>query len=157
MSEVPYVGHVFSGTGVAPDQEKVRAVQDWPVPTDTTEVCRFLGLASYYRRYMHQFSHIAAPLHNLTQKNMQFSWTLECQIAFSTFKQKLIQAPILVYPRFDSIAPLFILQTDASAVGIGCVLEQDRLVLAYASYMLTKSEQHYPKGMSSCRLWNETV
>ena len=96
----------------------------------TTEVHHFLGLASYYRRYVHQFSHIAAPLHHLTQKNVQFSWISECQIAFSMLKQKLTQAPILVYTRFDSAAPLFILQTDASVVGIGCVLEQDGHMLA---------------------------
>ena len=78
MLEVPYVGHMFSGSGMVPDQEKVRVVHDWPVPTDATEVCRFLGLASYYRRYVHQFSHIAAPLHNFIQKNVQFSWTSEC-------------------------------------------------------------------------------
>ena len=102
MSKVPYVGHTFSGTGMAPDPEKVQAVHDWPVPTDATEVRRFLGMASYYRRYVHQFSHIAAPLYNLTQKNVQFSWMSECQIAFSTLKQKLTQAPILAYPRFDS-------------------------------------------------------
>ena len=150
MSEVPYVGHVFSGTRMAPDQEKVRAVQDWPVPTDAMEVRRFLGLVSYYQRYVHQFSHIAAPLHNLTQKDVQFSWTSECQIAFSTLKQKLTQAPILAYPRFDSEAPPFILQTDASAVGIGAVLEQDGHVVAYASRTLTKSERQYSVIQREC-------
>lgn len=99
---------------------------------------------------MHQFLHIAAPLHNLTQKNVQFSWTSECQIAFSTLKQKLTQAPILVYPWFDSAAPPFILQTGASAVGIGCVLEQDGHVVAYASRVLTKSEQQYSVIQREC-------
>ena len=150
MSEVPYLGHIFSGTGMAPDQKKVQAVQEWPVPTDATEVRRFLGLASYYRRYMHQFSYIAAPLHSLTQKGVQFSWTSECQSAFSTLKERLMQAPILAYPRFDSEASPFLLQTDASAVGIGAVLEQDGHVVAYASRTLTKSEQQYSVIQREC-------
>lgn len=141
MSEVPYLGHVFSRTGMAPDQKKVQAVQEWPVPTDATEVRCFLGLASYYRRYVHQFSCIAAPLHSLTQKGVQFSWTSESQSAFSTLKEKLMRAPILAYPRFDSEAPPFLLQTDASDVGTGAELEQDGHVVAYASRTLTKSEQ----------------
>lgn len=110
----------------------------------------FLGLASYCRRYVHQFSHIAAPLHNLIQKNVQFSWTPECQSAFSTLKQKFTQALILAYPRFDSEAPPFILQTDASAVGIGAVLEQDGHVVVYASHTLTKSERQYSVIQREC-------
>ena len=65
-----------------------------------------------------------------------------CQVAFSMLKQKLTQAPSLLYPRFDSAVPPFILQPDASAVGIGCVLEQDGHVVVYASRVLT-NEQHY--------------
>ena len=104
MTEVPYLGHVFLVTGMAPDQEKVQAINEWPIPSNVTEIRHFLGLASYYRRYIHQFSYIAAPLHSLTQKNVKFVWTPACQSAFITLKEKLMQAPILVYPRFDSDA-----------------------------------------------------
>ena len=97
MFEVPYVGHVFSGTRMTPDQEKVQSVQNWPVSTDATEVHCFLGLASYYRRYVHQFLHIVAPLHNLNKKDVQFAWTAECQTAFATLNQKLTQVPILAW------------------------------------------------------------
>ena len=150
MTEVPYLGHVFSAAGIAPDQEKVRAVSEWPCPSDVTEVRRFLGLASYYRRYIHQFSYIAAPLHNLTQKQVEFVWTPECQTAFSTLKEKLTQAPILVYPRFDSHAPQFVLQTDASSVGVGAVLEQGGKVVAYASRALSKAERQYSVIQREC-------
>ena len=67
MSSVQYLGHVFSANGMSPDPNKVKAVADWPVPTNVTEVYQFLGLASYYRRYVQNFSTIAAPLHALTQ------------------------------------------------------------------------------------------
>ncbi len=66
MSEVAYLGHVFSSSGMAPDPKKVQAVQDWPTPTDATTPQQFLGLASYYRRYIYGFADIAAPLHTLT-------------------------------------------------------------------------------------------
>ena len=98
MKEVPYLGHIFSGKGMSPDPAKVKAVLDWPIPTDVTEVHKFLGLASYYRRYIAQFSDIAAPLHKLTQKGESFSWSNVCQAAFDNLKEKLVQAPVLVYP-----------------------------------------------------------
>lgn len=67
MDEVSYLGHIFSGSGMSPDQQIVKAIQDWPQPTDATTVLHFLGLASYYRRYIHSFTDFTSPLHNLTQ------------------------------------------------------------------------------------------
>lgn len=75
----------------------------------------FLGLASYYRRYIWD---IAKPLHNLTQKQVQFNWSEQCEAAFNTLKEKLIQAPVLVYLQFDAKSFPFVLQTDASSVGV---------------------------------------
>ena len=115
-----------------------------------TAVRRFLGLASYYRRYIAHFADIAKPLHNLTQKNTSFHWTQECDDAFSTLKQKLVQAPILNYPKFYSHASIFVLQTDASSTGLGAVLEQDDHVVAYASRALTQPEQHYSVIQKEC-------
>ena len=83
MKTIAYLGHVFSAQGMAPDPSKIQAVQEWPVPSNITDVRQFLGLASYYRRYIQHFSHIAAPLHALTQKNAIFSWTEACQQAFT--------------------------------------------------------------------------
>ena len=70
--EVIYLGHVFSANGMRPDEKKIAAVKDWPTPKDATEVCQFLGLASYYRRYALKFAEIACPLNNLMQKENPF-------------------------------------------------------------------------------------
>ena len=140
MKEVPYLGHVFSAAGMVPDANKIAAVRDWPTPKDVSEVRQFIGLASYYRRYVKGFADIATPLHQLTEKTSQFLWTESCQAAFEMLKKSLTQAPVLCYPSFDKT---FILQTDASAVGIGAVLEQEGQVVAYASRSLTLPERQY--------------
>jgi len=87
---VTYLGHVFSTTGMAVDPNKTQVVQEWPTPTNVKGVRQFLGLASYYCRYVQHFSHIASPLHALTQKNVTFCWSEACQQAFLTLKEKLV-------------------------------------------------------------------
>lgn len=150
MSEVPYLGHVFSGKGMSPDKQKVSAVEEWPTPQNVAEVRKFLGLASYYRRYILHFSDIAKPLHQLTQKDAKFVWSSEHTNAFSILKKKLVQAPILAYPQFKKGSPHFVLQTDASSVGLGAVLEQNGHVIAYASRSLNKAEQQYSVIQKEC-------
>ena len=120
-----------------PDPSKVDRVRDWPIPTTATMFKQFLGLASYYRRYIAKF---ASPLHNLTRKDVLFSWNLASTEAFNQLKDKLTQAPVLAFPQFTTDASPFLLQTDASAVGVGAVLEQGGCVIAYASCTLTTSE-----------------
>jgi len=71
-AEVSFLGHVVSGEGVATEYSKIELVKDWPIPSDVKEVRSFLGLASYYRRFVPTFAEIAAPLHALTAKNKQF-------------------------------------------------------------------------------------
>ena len=146
-TQVNYLGHVFTGAGMQPDSKKVSSVQDWPAPTDVTTLQQFIDLASYYRRYIKNFAEIASPLHNLTQKNVPFVWTETCATAFTTLKSELTQAPILVYSQFRVGATLFVVQTDASAVGLGAVLEQ---VIAYASRALSKSECNYSTIQKEC-------
>ena len=144
---VHYLGHVFTTEGMA---RKVQAVKDWPVPSDASEVHQFLGLASYYRRYVLNFANIAAPLHQLTEKGTMYSWTPECDASFNALKKQLTQAPILAYPKFGSGAGQFVLATDASNTGIGAVLEQEGHVVAYASRTLSKSEKNYRVIQKEC-------
>ncbi|GBG89554.1 hypothetical protein CBR_g49342 [Chara braunii] len=122
VPSVIYLGHVISGDGLAPEAAKVAAIQDWPQPQTVRDVRSFLGLASYYRKFVRNFSAVAAPLTNLTKKNTPFLWSLHCQMAFARLKQALTRAPVLKLP--DPTLP-FVLTTDASQYGIGAVLQQD--------------------------------
>ena len=150
VREVKYLGHIFSEKGMEPDPQKISAVHDWPAPVDVSSLRSFLGLASYYRRYIYQFSEVAAPLHQLTNKATPFVWNEACQSAFVQLKEKLTQAPVLTYPCFDPSASQFSLQTDASATGIGAVLEQGRHVVAYASRTLSPAEKNYSVIQREC-------
>lgn len=113
--QVHFLGYVVSPAGIEPDPAKTDKVNEFPTPTDATSVRRFLGLASYYRRFVPNFSVIAAPLNQLTKKNAQFEWTEDCEISFERLKSALMSAPVLVYPRFGP-GNTFILETDASIV-----------------------------------------
>ena len=80
MSRACYLGHIFDSNGMHPDPSKINCVRDWPISTTATMVKQFLGLASYYRRYI--ATDIAASLHNLTKKDVPFSWNPVCTEAF---------------------------------------------------------------------------
>lgn len=153
-SSVHYLGHIVSESGIAPDPDKVTAVQHWKVPTSPTELRAFLGLAGYYRRFVSGFSQIAGPLHRLLgvhpmkkakarMSGPAWNWTEECQAAFVALKQALIQAPILAFADFNSP---FLLYTDASHQGLGAVLSQSQdgqeKVIAYASRGLQGAERN---------------
>ena len=131
LSQVTYLGHTFTADGMSPEPQKVSVIHDWAVPTDTTTLKSFLGLASYYRRYIHNFADIAAPLHQLTNKGTAFAWTPACQSSFEQLKYFLTHAPILKYPDFSTSAQSFQLYTDASATGIGAVLKQSGHVISH--------------------------
>ena len=143
--EVTFLGHIVSQDGIATDHSKTEQVSKWPVPSSCTEVQRFLGLANYYRRFVQDFAAMAKPLHRLTERNAQFRWTTECQRAFDKLKSCLVSAPILAFPDFTRP---FILDTDASDMGIGAVLSQihddgSEHVVSYASRVLSKPERNY--------------
>ncbi|BHF64235.1 hypothetical protein SprV_0200723600 [Sparganum proliferum] len=95
---VKFLGHVVSATGVETDVDKVRQIREWPTPSDVTEVRSFLGLVSYYRRFIKDYANIAAPLHRLTQKEKKFKWTAECNGSFQLLKDSLCTSPVLVFP-----------------------------------------------------------
>ena len=97
------------------------AIGEWPVPYTTKDVRRFTGLCTYYRRFLPEFAAIAKPLHRLTEKGKAFAWTDECAAAFQRLKQVLTAAPVLAFPESDGD---FIVDTDASDVGISYVLSQ---------------------------------
>ena len=123
--EVTFLGHVVSSDGIKADPENVKAVKTWPTPVDVKELQSFLGLASYYRRFISRFSIIAEPLYKLCRKGTSFYWQREQQSAFEDLKNRLISAPILAYPDFSAGAGSFILDTDASEyLGIGELLSQ---------------------------------
>ena len=143
--EVDYLGHVVSADGIKTDPRKAQAVREFPTPRNVREVRSFVGLASYYRKFIPNFSKVAGPLHALTKKDVVFTWTPECQSAFQELKRLLISAPLLTYPKFDRP---FILETDASGDGVGAILAQcqdDNSVkpVAYASRSLQQHEKHY--------------
>jgi len=94
QQSVSFLGHIISCHGVSTDPTKVESIRKWPVPVDVQELRSFLGLASYYRRFVKGFADIAAPLHKLLQK-CTFTWSEDCDIAFKSPKQKLLSAPVL--------------------------------------------------------------
>ena len=138
---------IISSQGVMPDPAKISKVQSFPVPCDITGVRQFIGLASYYRRFVPKFADVAAPLRALTKEDTTFNWTIACQRAFDELKGLLVSAPVLAYPRFG-LGAEFVLETDASGVGLGAVLSQTQKdnqlhPIAYASRSLDHSERNY--------------
>ena len=144
-ASVLFLGHVVSPQGIHTDPKKIEAVSKLPVPQNVEQVRSFLGLSGYYRRFIPKFATLAAPLVALTKKATKFLWTQKQQDAFLSLKEHLCDAPILAYPQLDQP---FILQTDASDIGLGAVLTQfdksgTEHVLSYASRSLSDREKGY--------------
>ena len=138
--KVHFLEHVISESGVGTDPDKIECIKTWPIPQDVNELRSFLGLCSYYRRYVKWFSDIVKCLHQHTEKGRKFVWTNESQEAFEKLKSMLVQAPILVHPY---VSKEFILDTDASNKAIGRnlseVIDGREQVIAYASRTLSKT------------------
>jgi len=130
LEQVGFLGHIISKEGISVDPIKIEAIKDWPRPTNVTEVQSFLGLSGYYRRFVKGFSLIVAPLTQLNRKNKKFVWGEEQDKSFLEVKTKLTSAPILTVP---SGTEEFAIYSDASKLGLGCVLMQHGKVIAYAS------------------------
>ena len=141
LSEVKFLGHVISEEGVSVDPSKVEAVLNWKRPETVTEIRSFLGLAGYYRRFIQNFSRIAMPLTKLTRKNQPYVWDEKCERSFTELKERLTSAPVLIIP---DPSETYVVYSDASKQGLGCVLMQQGRVVAYASRQLKSHELNYP-------------
>jgi hypothetical protein len=143
-TEVEYLGFRISQDGISTDPEKVQAVVDWHTPTSVRDVRSFLGLASYYRRFIRNFSLIAKPLTDLTKNDTKWQWEEEQEKAFLQLKVAMVTAPVLKVPDFTKE---FVVTTDASLVSAGAILQQDFgegiQPVAYASRKFLPAECRY--------------
>ena len=142
--QVEYLGYDVSAAGICPSSSKVKAVVEWPRPQSVRDVRAFLGLASFYRRFIKQFSLKARPLTDLTREKNEWKWGEAEENAFNVLKQSLVLAPVLRIPNFDL---QFVVTTDASLVSVGGILQQDfgqgLQPVAYESRKLNPAETRY--------------
>ena len=164
-TSILFLGHILLAKGISANPEKVEKVQTWPVPKNIKEVQSFLGLATYYRRFIDKFAEKARCLHELvgptSNKHKKarakkeattvnqfelriFEWTTKHQEAFDALKEALSTAPVLGYPDFSRE---FILEIDASLNGLGTLLSQQgkdgqTRVIAYASHSLCTPQKN---------------
>ena len=136
-----FLGFVVSSKGIEVDEEKIKAIQEWPTLSSVNNFSSFHELTSFYRRFVKDFSTIAAPLTEVIKKNVTFKWGEEQENAFQLIKHKLTHAPLLALPNFSK---MFEIECDASGVGIGVVLMQEGRPLAYFSEKLSGAALNYP-------------
>ncbi|KAG8478614.1 hypothetical protein CXB51_028428 [Gossypium anomalum] len=129
-----------SASNIQVDPSKISTILDWKPLRNVFEVCSFLGFVGYYRRFMKAFSMIANPLTKLLQKDVKFEWSKKCQNSFDQLKTLLTEAPVLVQPESGKE---FVIYSDASLIGLGCVLMQEGKVISYASRQLKPHEKNY--------------
>ena len=141
LREVSFLRHIISKEGIRVDPKKIEVILEWKPPKNGTEVRSFLGLASYYRRFVKGFSMTEASMTRLLQKNVKFEWSGKCQASFEKLKAFLIEARVLTQPTYGKEYVIF---SDASLNGLGCVLMQEGKVVAYASRQLKPHEKNYP-------------
>ena len=123
------------------DPAKIEAVVNWKPPRRVIEVRSFLGLEGYYGKFVKGFYVITSPLTKLLRKGVKFEWTDKCKNSFEQLKRMLVEAPVLTQPTSGKEYTLY---SDASGIGLGCVLMQDGKVVAYVSRNLKPHEQNYP-------------
>lgn len=146
---ISFLGYIIEAGQVRADPCKVQAVVDWPEPNSRKQLQRFLGFANFYRRFIRNYSRVVAPLTELTSPRCPFRWSPEASAAFSELKQRFTTAPILVQP---DPSKQFIVEVDASEVGVGAILSQrsevdDKLhPCAFFSKRLSPAEQNYDVG-----------
>ena len=119
LTKVRFLGHVVLASGMSMDPKKVKAIMSWERPNSVFEIRSFLGLAGYYRRFIEDFSRLAAPMTRLTRKKVKFEWSDLCEKAFQKLKRRLTTTPILIVPKRGHRYTVY---CDASKDGLGCVL-----------------------------------
>ena len=143
-NHVVFLGHVISQQGLQPDPKNTEKVRKWPTPQSASEVRAFVGLCSYYRRFVRNFAKHAAPLNHLMGKYVAFEWTVDCETSFTYLKDMLSSAPIVALPDFSVPFKVF---TDASKEAVGAVLAQVKEgvehVVAYASQTLNQTQRRW--------------
>ncbi len=150
--ELTFLGYRVTKEGILPNEEKVKAVIDFATPVNAKQVREFLGITSYYRRFIHEYARHAEPLFALTRADVPFVWTQDCQNAMYFLKIKLTSAPIL---RFLQFSLLFFIHVHASDVDLGAALmKRDKqgndCAVAYARRALHKSERPYSTPAKGC-------
>ena len=141
LTEVRFLGHMVSASGVSIDPGKVEAVMSWERPKSVFEIRSFWGLVGYYWRFIEDFSRVAAPMTRLTRKEVKYEWDDRCEEAFQELKRRLASSPILIVPNRGHGYTVY---CDASSAGLGCVLMQSGRVVAYGSRQLKNHKQNYP-------------
>ena len=142
---IHFLGHVVSKDGIGMESSKLNEIRQWPVPKNVEDVRAFLGLTGYYRKFIHKFSQIAAPLSNLTRNQTPFLWTSDEQKAFDDLKNAMVTGPVLAVP--DDNLP-FTVTADASGYAVGAALTQDQgrgsQPIAFMSHRMSDAEMNYP-------------
>lgn len=149
--KIQYLGYIIDENGINTDPDKVSAIVDYPRPRNVTETRRLMGMIGWYRKFIPNFSSISAPITDLLKKTTKtYKWTLEADNAFNLLKTALVTAPVLCTPDFDKP---FVIQTDASAVGVGAMLtqgESNEKIIACMSQKLSSAQSKYTAMELEC-------
>lgn len=137
VPKVEYLGHYICSDGISTDPTKITTVRNWPLPQSLKQHRGFLGLAGYYQRFVKGFGAIARPLTNMLKRD-NFCWTDDAKLAFQQLKDLLLQAPVLRLPDFNKT---FVVEVDASGVGLGAILMQEHHPIAFISQALNQQQQ----------------
>uniref|UniRef100_A0A7I5EED3 RNA-directed DNA polymerase n=1 Tax=Haemonchus contortus TaxID=6289 RepID=A0A7I5EED3_HAECO len=146
--QITFLGHLINKDSYSPAEANTRAVREFPTPTNTKEVKRFLGMVGFFRKFIPNFANIAEPLTRLTRKSKKFQWLEPQEAAFRELRDALINKPILGYPDYNKPFHIF---TDASSVAqAGALMQEEQpgsnkfYAIAYCSRTLTETERRWP-------------
>ena len=137
LKEICYLGHIISKDGIKMDLDKLKIIQECPQPLNLHELRSFIGMCSYYRRFIEKFSIISRPLHDLTKKRVKFQWMAKENEAFDELRKRLMSGPLLILP---DLKKTFEVHCDALGDSLGSVLSQEGHPIAYESFRLQPQE-----------------